>query len=366
MEALYLATSVLTVFFILILAGKKQKSRSDNVLLIWFFLLFTNALSFYLIIKAMAPGWLVDFLDHSVFLHGPLLYLYTSALTGIPMGRKVNVVFHLLPFFVLILLSAWLRSLDWLYLDTYINVLIVFKFILPLIYTLASLRMIRRHRLRLAHIFSSTNQMELRWLSGVLYGLLALIVFGAGTMLLHYFTPLTIPQYGGQYLNISYSVFIMVLGYFGFRQTAIFIPSHLRGDQALFSNPPRKGTGAKYQKSKLKEDFLEKKYKELLHYMENARPFIDKNLTLIKLAGQLDISENKLSQVINTKSPYNFFEFVNRYRVELVIQKMKSGEHKSTTLLGLAFDSGFNSKASFNRAFKKYTGHTPSDYLKTT
>jgi AraC-like DNA-binding protein len=51
--------------------------------------------------------------------------------------------------------------------------------------------------------------------------------------------------------------------------------------------------------------------------------------------------------------------------VELVIKKMKSGEHKGTTLLGLAFNSGFNSKASFNRAFKRITGLTPSDYLRT-
>ena len=99
--------------------------------------------------------------------------------------------------------------------------------------------------------------------------------------------------------------------------------------------------------------------------MASDRPYTDNNLTLFKLAGQLDISENKLSQVINTQSQDNFFEFVNKYRVEMVIEKMKNGEHKSRTLLGLALDSGFNSKASFNRSFKRITGLTPSDYLRT-
>ena len=88
-------------------------------------------------------------------------------------------------------------------------------------------------------------------------------------------------------------------------------------------------------------------------------------MALIKLAGQLGVSENKLSQVINTRSRDNFFDFVNKYRVELVIEKMENGEHKGTTLLGLAFNSGFNSIASFNRAFKRITGLTPSDYLRT-
>lgn len=160
-------------------------------------------------------------------------------------------------------------------------------------------------------------------------------------------------------------VFIIVLGYFGFRQTAIFIPSNLQGNKSLFSQFPKKGGAPKYQKTKLKEEYVKEKYKDLLSYMHSDKPFTDKNLTLDKLAEQLDISENKLSQVINTQSRDNFFEFVNKYWVELVIEKMKSGEHISSTLLGLAFDSGFNSKASFNRAFKKHTGYTPSEYLKT-
>jgi len=66
--------------------------------------------------------------------------------------------------------------------------------------------------------------------------------------------------------------------------------------------------------------------------------------------------------VINSQSGYNFFEFVNKYRVVMVIDKMSGQELRTSTLLGLALDSGFNSKASFNRAFKKFTGRTPSEY----
>ena len=60
----------------------------------------------------------------------------------------------------------------------------------------------------------------------------------------------------------------------------------------------------------------------------------------------------------------NFNDFINNYRVEDVKKAFDKGEHKKTTLLGIAFDCGFNSKATFNRAFKKNTGISPKEYLK--
>ena len=59
----------------------------------------------------------------------------------------------------------------------------------------------------------------------------------------------------------------------------------------------------------------------------------------------------------------NFNDFINHYRIEAVKEKLKKGEHKTSTLLGIAFDCGFNSKATFNRAFKKSTTVSPKDYL---
>ena len=61
----------------------------------------------------------------------------------------------------------------------------------------------------------------------------------------------------------------------------------------------------------------------------------------------------------------NFNDFINHYRIEAVKEKLNFGEHHKTTLLGIAFDCGFNSKATFNRAFKKSTSLSPKDYLKS-
>lgn len=199
----------------------------------------------------------------------------------------------------------------------------------------------------------------------MLYGFIVVIIVGVVTMFLYFFTRVNIPQFGGQYLNIAYSISIILLGYFGFRQTAIFIPSHIQSDHSLFTAPAKNEKAEKYKKSRLNEEFAARTYRSLLNHMDREKPFTDNNLTLFKLAEQLDISENKLSQVINTQSRCNFFEFINKYRVDLVVEKMKSHEHENITLLGLALDSGFNSKASFNRAFKKVTGLTPSEFLRS-
>ena len=59
----------------------------------------------------------------------------------------------------------------------------------------------------------------------------------------------------------------------------------------------------------------------------------------------------------------NFNDFINTYRVEEVKKAFDNGEHKKTTLLGIAYDCGFNSKATFNRAFKKNAGFSPKEYL---
>lgn len=87
-------------------------------------------------------------------------------------------------------------------------------------------------------------------------------------------------------------------------------------------------------------------------------------LTLTALAENLQITTKKLSQIINQGFGMNFNDFINFYRTTAVIEKFESGEHNLQNLLVIAFDCGFNSKSTFNRAFKKHTSLTPKEYLK--
>ncbi|MGC6432398.1 MAG: helix-turn-helix domain-containing protein [Jejuia sp.] len=86
-------------------------------------------------------------------------------------------------------------------------------------------------------------------------------------------------------------------------------------------------------------------------------------LTLLDVAKKLNTTSKMISTVVNTGFNMNFNDFINHYRVEAVIDQLKRGEQNSKTLLGIAIDCGFNSKATFNRAFKKHTSLSPKDYL---
>ena len=101
---------------------------------------------------------------------------------------------------------------------------------------------------------------------------------------------------------------------------------------------------------------------KLLSHMEANKPFLNPELTLTDLAKQLTISRNQLSQVINTGVGDNFYNFINKFRVEEVKELIKKDAGKQYTILSLANDAGFNSKSSFNNIFKKMTGLTPSEY----
>ena len=94
--------------------------------------------------------------------------------------------------------------------------------------------------------------------------------------------------------------------------------------------------------------------------MKTERPYLEADLNLTSLAAQLGVSPKELSLIINEGKGMSFNDYVNGYRVEETKRLLKGGEQGS--LLDVAFDAGFNSKATFNRVFKQATGQTPSEY----
>ncbi len=99
--------------------------------------------------------------------------------------------------------------------------------------------------------------------------------------------------------------------------------------------------------------------------MIEEKPYLDSELNLIKLANLVAVTPHQLSYVINTGFQKNFFEFVNKYRVEKAKELLINNENNHLSILGIAFESGFNSKTSFNTTFKKMESQTPSEFKKT-
>ncbi len=104
--------------------------------------------------------------------------------------------------------------------------------------------------------------------------------------------------------------------------------------------------------------------KKLFDYMEDKQPYLDPELNMRTLASGLELHPNKLSWLINESLDKHFNDFINQYRVDYFKRIAIDSRNAHISMLGLAYDSGFNSKTGFYSAFKKATHITPSQYLK--
>lgn len=122
------------------------------------------------------------------------------------------------------------------------------------------------------------------------------------------------------------------------------------------------GTQARYQKSPLKDEDVKRHFGKLEEVMIKKKPYLSPDLTLNKLALEIQIPMYQLSQVINQSTGKSFYEFINSYRIEEA--KILLANNSNFTIEAIAFDCGFNSKPSFYSFFKKYVGVKPLEYQK--
>lgn len=105
---------------------------------------------------------------------------------------------------------------------------------------------------------------------------------------------------------------------------------------------------------------------ELIKLIEEEKLYLNSELKYSEVASRLGISARYLTEVLNREIGKGFNDFVNEYRVDEVKRRLLNNEIESLTLMAIAFESGFNSKSSFNRIFKKHTGSTPSEFIANT
>lgn len=124
-------------------------------------------------------------------------------------------------------------------------------------------------------------------------------------------------------------------------------------------------TEKKYANSSLKEDASRLIWKELKSLMEDEKPYRNSEYRLNDLALRLGQSIHHVSQVINEREGISFSDFVNRYRIKEAQALLVSGRAQHITILAIALEAGFNSKTAFYNTFKKETGQTPSQFMRT-
>jgi AraC-like DNA-binding protein len=336
--------------------------------------------SFFLHAEYRAVGiWTFGVSESLDFLYGPLIYLYIRALTDGKADQWIGKRWlHFLPFTAsyLWLLPYFLLSSDQKAAFVYaginsttteyelvsfvIEMLTFVSISLIGVYYALSIRRLRRHAREIREQFSYTERINLNWMRNLLIGLGAVYT----VYLMAYFFSKSLGYYTEimNLLMILIVILIYSMGYLGLRQPAIFLQNSENDDKAHSRNETEKPKSQKYKKSVLDSEMSAVLLNELKSHMVKEKPYLDNTLTLPRLSKQLDIPPHYLSQVINERLNQNFFDFINRYRVDDAKQHINNPEQAGKNILSIALDSGFNSKSAFYTAFKKHAGMTPTQF----
>lgn len=156
------------------------------------------------------------------------------------------------------------------------------------------------------------------------------------------------------FVDGAITIFIVLLAYFGLVQPDVF-----NGKKQFREVIPF----IKYRKSGLTNVISLELKAKLEAIMENEKPYLNNELRLNDLADLLLISRNQASQIINEHYNLSFFDFINKYRIEEAIKLLLNNDTENLNNTQIAYSSGFNNRASFYKAFKKFTNESPTTYL---
>ena len=367
MEVILVIGAVQALFFAALLFNKKGKKLPDNILGIWLLISSIHLFINYLEVQGYYSQYphLVGSTSSFVFLYGPLLYMYVDTTISKTPQLKSVYWYHFIPFLLynLALIPFYLKSGSekLIYSDSLWQegpemlegVLLVIKALIGPVYIVLSLRLLAAHRKQLGDFFSNYEHVDLNWLRYIIWSMALVLVLFFGLTIAKVNFPQVAMSNTELVIFLAMSIWILALGFYGIKQAPVFVASGIS---------PRKETSRK--KVPVDPQQLSAEKSRVLQMMEEEKPYLQNKLTLQDLASRLELPAHQLSQLINREFGQNFFELINNFRVQEVKKKMSDPAFQHITLLGIAQESGFNSKASFNRIFKKVTGQTPNEYQK--
>ncbi|SHN33954.1 helix-turn-helix transcriptional regulator [Chitinophaga sp. CF418] len=218
-----------------------------------------------------------------------------------------------------------------------------------LIYWILSFNLLRKHSNSIREVSAEVQKIDLKWLRYMLLGIAVL-------MLLWYNQVFRVSGDLERFTGIGYLLAIYVIAFFSLRQGEIF-PYAETEKPALQEVIEKKTTSPR-----LTEDDISRLKARLAQLMEQEQLFTNNDLHLPQLAGKMEISVHELSYLLNKGYNQNFYQYINHYRVTRVKELMLSEKHRHLSILGIAFEAGFNSKTTFNTTFKKIEGMSPAEY----
>lgn len=214
-----------------------------------------------------------------------------------------------------------------------------------IIFTVFLVLAIREYRL-----IEDENEFTRRWLKTLLAVWSVFSLLWICTVGLPFIYPIGDEKY--YVIEVALVIFIYWVGYAGYHRTKVIYITQQKKTQSYFDNLPAGEVDACIT--------------ALQQAMEKDKLYLDPELTITGLAAHIGVPPKTLSAVLNQGLQKGFSEYVNAWRVEAVKQMILDPGNRNMTITGIAYDCGFNSQPTFQRAFKAVTGQTPRDFMQNT
>ncbi len=369
MEHLFQIGFSITGFTAIVLFIKNEDNRPSTYAILLLSLWFLRFLALYLKDKVDLYDFpfLIVFDQTLLLLDGVLFYWYVRSLNNLQ-KLKTQIV-QIIPFLIafglsiIILLSGETTELVDQYYEIYAlrnageaeaigaDIVIFLSLVLLIngFFVYKSIGLLSKYRILLTNNFSNLLNLKISWLKKLTYFWLAFS-----------FIPLVIFSISYIFRPIQFDFFELTF-LLGLWATSVFFSINVITQQ--YSNETTLIKPSNTSSKNESDEEIDQIFTTLTEYMKKNEPFKDEKLTLQSLASQLDLKPAKLSVAINTKNGTNFHEYINRYRVEAVKKELNNTAEQ---IIIIAYRNGFNSKSTFNSAFKKMTGITPSQYRKAS
>lgn len=271
-------------------------------------------------------------------LYGPLIYFFVISMMYELKNKLTNILVHFLP--SLIILICLIPFNKYIYLFLYevyhLPIIIHIGFYLYL-----SLKEIKLYHMELENNFSNIFSYRVDWVKHLIIIFLVVLVF-----LLIESTLQSIEDHmRSTFVFLSVLVLISYLYYKSINKSFLLITKK-----------------EKYDGNSLTQEEIDSLYEKLKTVIKEKELFLNEKLSLEELSLEVGEKNYKISRVINEKAGRNFYEFINSYRVQHAKKLLLNPDNQRDRIGEIMFDSGFNSKSTFNSAFKKETGLTPSKY----
>lgn len=293
----------------------------------------------------------------TALLFGPAVYFYLRAQINRSFSLHQGHLMHLLLWFIPFAAELIIFLMGKEYVESWQSSTIHHLIRIPRLlivwgsyvyYFSKSLRLYKDYREWAQNQYANQELISFIWFRNLLYFMIIGILFKESMGLIDSFFGLDF--YQDWWWNLAMVGIIFYVGILGYAQVQIDKITY----QAISTN---EAVTTSYSKI---EEFSNWKSK-IESYMNEEKPYLDQQLNLKSLASQFKTNPSIMSAAINSCFGKNFNDFVNEYRVKEFLNISKQTELAHYTLLALALESGFNSKSTFNRAFKKVTGQTPNE-----